>query len=271
MITLTLKEEPAVPLEAESLCPDVMAGLSHEAIGALPVFLGKHQRRLDDFFEVDGEASDELVIRGDASKVKWIGRGMTRGRIAIDGNAGMHLGAYMKGGTIEVSGAASDWVGAEMSGGLIRIAGNAGGQSPGASLEATLFSVARRSGPLRTGSSVPADGTRMARSMRMPGGMTFSASTMALRMRAPLPTRVRSMMMQVSSSASSSMTTSRRSTVRLSRAPLMTQPAPMVECVMRPRSIWADSACSGRAKIGQAALVIRKRGSAPRVSKCASK
>ena len=53
---------------------------------------------------------------------------MTRGRITITGNAGMHLGAYMKGGAIEVSGNASDWVGAEMSGGLIRIGGNAGGQ-----------------------------------------------------------------------------------------------------------------------------------------------
>ena len=57
------------------------------------------------------------------SKVKWIGRGMTRGRITIMGNAGMHLGAYMKGGAIEVSGNASDWLGAEMSGGLIRIRG----------------------------------------------------------------------------------------------------------------------------------------------------
>ena len=53
---------------------------------------------------------------------------MTRGRITIAGNAGMHLGAYMKGGTIEVTGNASDWVGAEMTGGLIRIRGNAGGQ-----------------------------------------------------------------------------------------------------------------------------------------------
>ena len=128
MITLTLKEQPAVPLEAESLCPDVTAGLSHEAICALPVFLGKHQRRLDDFFDIDGEAGDELEIRGDAAKVKWIGRGMTRGRIVVHGNAGMHLGAYMKGGTIEVTGNASDWVGAEMINGSIRIRGNAGGQ-----------------------------------------------------------------------------------------------------------------------------------------------
>ena len=61
-------------------------------------------------------------------KVRWVGRGMSRGRINIVGNVGMHLGAYMKGGTIEVSGSSSDWVGGEMSGGLIRIAGNAGGQ-----------------------------------------------------------------------------------------------------------------------------------------------
>ena len=128
MILLTLKEQPEVPLEAEMLCPDVMAPLRNDAIRELPVYLGKRQRRLDDFFEVEGEASDEIEIRGNAAKVKWIGRRMTRGRITIAGNAGMHLGAYMKGGTIEVSGNVSDWLGAEMSGGLIRVHGNAGGQ-----------------------------------------------------------------------------------------------------------------------------------------------
>jgi len=83
---------------------------------------------VDDFFAVEGEPGDELEIRGDASKVKWIGRDMTRGRITIRGNAGMHLGAYMKGGAIDVSGNAADWTGAEMSGGRIHIGGNAGGQ-----------------------------------------------------------------------------------------------------------------------------------------------
>jgi formylmethanofuran dehydrogenase subunit C len=128
MITLTLKEQPNVPLEAEVLSPDVMAALAHDAIRALPVFLGKRQCRVDDFFDIEGAASDELAIHGDAAKVKWIGRGMTRGSIRIAGNAGMHLGAYMKGGSIEVSGNVSDWLGAEMTGGLIRVGGNAGGQ-----------------------------------------------------------------------------------------------------------------------------------------------
>jgi formylmethanofuran dehydrogenase subunit C len=128
LIILTLKQPPDVPLEAECLSPNLTAQLEHAEIRALPVFLGKRQRRLDEFFEVEGESSESLEIRGDASKVKWIGCGMTRGTINIFGNAGMHLGAYMKGGTIDVSGSASDWVGAEMSGGRIRIAGNAGGQ-----------------------------------------------------------------------------------------------------------------------------------------------
>jgi formylmethanofuran dehydrogenase subunit C len=127
-ITFTLKQQPHVPLEAEALSPDVVAPLGHDEVRALPVVLGKRQYRVDDFFEVEGAGGDELEIRGDAGRVKWIGRGMTRGRIRIVGNAGMHLGAYMKGGEIEVSGNASDWVGAEMKGGLIRIAGNAGGQ-----------------------------------------------------------------------------------------------------------------------------------------------
>jgi len=117
-----------VPLELEVFSPDVIAPLKNDAVRALPVFMGKRQYRLDDFFDVEGDGSDDLEVHGDVGRVKWLGRGMTRGRIRIEGDAGMHLGAYLKGGTIEVAGNTSDWVGAEMSGGLIRIAGNAGGQ-----------------------------------------------------------------------------------------------------------------------------------------------
>ena len=85
MITLTLKEQPNVPLEAEAISPDVMVSLRHDDIRALPIFLGKKQCRLDDFFEVEGESSDELAIHGDVGKVKWIGRAMSRGQITVQG------------------------------------------------------------------------------------------------------------------------------------------------------------------------------------------
>lgn len=168
MITLTLKQQPSVPLEAEFLSPDVMADLAHEAICALPVYLGKRQCRVDEFFDVDGAASDELTIHGDGSKVKWIGRGMTRGRIAIKGNAGMHLGAYMKGGAIEVSGNASDWVGAEMTAGLIRIAGNAGGQA-GAAYRGSMAGM--KGGTIIIGGTAGLEvGMRMKRGIIVIGG-----------------------------------------------------------------------------------------------------
>ncbi|MBX9679746.1 MAG: formylmethanofuran dehydrogenase subunit C [Gemmataceae bacterium] len=125
---LTLKQRPHIPLEAEVLTPDRLAFKTRDEIAALPLVLGKRQVRVDDYFDVEGDGSHELEIHGDVGRVKWIGRGMTRGRIVIRGNAGMHLGAFMSGGAIEVDGNASDWVGGEMRGGLIRVTGNAGGQ-----------------------------------------------------------------------------------------------------------------------------------------------
>src|SRR4030095_14442319 len=128
MITRTLKEAPTVPLEAEVLSPDTIAPLTIDEIRALPVHLGKRQLRVDDFFAVDGQPGDELEIRGDVGRVKWIGRGMTRGLVRIAGHAGMPLGSAMQRGASEGSGNAGDWLGAEMSGGVIRVRGNAGGQ-----------------------------------------------------------------------------------------------------------------------------------------------
>jgi formylmethanofuran dehydrogenase subunit C len=127
-ITLTLKQQPTVPLEAESLSPDVLLELSHDEVCSSVVYHGKRRLRVDDFFEVQGQKSDQLVIHGDLNKVRWIGRAMTRGSVHVQGDVGMHLGAHMTGGKIHVSGNASDWIGAEMKGGLIHVHGNGGGQ-----------------------------------------------------------------------------------------------------------------------------------------------
>lgn len=131
MIRLTLKREPTVPLEAEVLTPDVLCDLSHQDICSLTVYHGKRQLPLQEFFEVEGERSESLHLTGDLSKVRWIGRGMTKGAIEVAGSVGMHLGAYMRGGQIAVDGDAGDWVGAEMKQGWIRISGSAGGQIGG--------------------------------------------------------------------------------------------------------------------------------------------
>ena len=130
-ITLKLKEPPAVPLEAEVLSPSHLADLSHAEICELRLYHGKRQMRVDDFFTVEGERSDQVEIHGDLHRVRLLGRGMDRGHLTIHGSVGMHLGAHMKGGRIDVHGDAGDWIGAEMKNGFIHVHGNGGGQIGG--------------------------------------------------------------------------------------------------------------------------------------------
>ncbi|MCA9188929.1 MAG: formylmethanofuran dehydrogenase subunit C [Planctomycetales bacterium] len=127
-VTFRLRRPPTVPLEAETLTPDVIERLSNAEIRSLIVYHGKRQLPLSEFFDVEGERSDRLELHGDLNKVRWIGRAMSHGSITVHGRVGMHLGAYMRGGEIEVHGDAGDWVGAEMKHGFIRVRGNAGGQ-----------------------------------------------------------------------------------------------------------------------------------------------
>jgi formylmethanofuran dehydrogenase subunit C len=127
MLVLKHKSATSIPIEAECATPDGLAGKSPPEIAKLPVQYGNAEAPLGEFFSVDGDAADQHIrIEGDCRRVKLIGAGMTRGRITIDGNAGMHLGAEMTGGEIEVFGQAGDWVGAEMRGGKIHVHGDAG-------------------------------------------------------------------------------------------------------------------------------------------------
>jgi formylmethanofuran dehydrogenase subunit C len=139
-ITLTLKLPPTIVLEAEVISPDSFAGLSNEEICASIVYHGKRQRRLDEFFEVNGERSEDIELHGDLHRVRMIGRGMSRGAVTVHGNVGMHLGSHMSGGRIEVDGNVGDWVGAEMRGGFIHVRGNAG-QQVGAAYRGSLVGM----------------------------------------------------------------------------------------------------------------------------------
>ena len=125
-VTLRLREPTTIPIEADSICPDHFVGRSQAEIEALPAFHGRRKVTLGDLFTVEGEDSDSILVEGDLRHVKKIGQRMTRGRITLRGDVGLHLGALMRGGEIIVQGNAADWLAAEMRGGLIRVMGNAG-------------------------------------------------------------------------------------------------------------------------------------------------
>ena len=117
-----------IPVEAECITPDNLAGKSLAEIAALPVQHGNAPAPLGEFFTSRATpAIGEVVVEGDCSRVKLVGAGMTSGPAStIRGNVGMHLGAEMTGGEIVVHGNAGDWVGAEMRGGRIHVHGDAG-------------------------------------------------------------------------------------------------------------------------------------------------
>jgi formylmethanofuran dehydrogenase subunit C len=125
-LTLILHTQPAVPLEADAIAPERFEGQSAAQVAATALQYGNQRAQIGDFFNVEGTADGEVRVVGDTSRVKRIGTGMTRGRILIEGDAGMHLGAGMAGGEIRVQGNVGDWAGAEMSGGRITVTGNAG-------------------------------------------------------------------------------------------------------------------------------------------------
>ncbi|MEX2288613.1 MAG: formylmethanofuran dehydrogenase subunit C [Planctomycetaceae bacterium] len=127
-LVLTLTTKTSIPVEVDTLRLEDVRALPAEAVKKTLVQYGNRQVPLAEFFRVSGSAADdnELVWEGDCSHVKLIGNKLSGGRIRVEGNAGMHLGAEMTGGEITVSGNAGDWVGAEMHGGRITVKGNAG-------------------------------------------------------------------------------------------------------------------------------------------------
>ncbi|MCK8517970.1 formylmethanofuran dehydrogenase subunit C [Methanoculleus sp. 7T] len=130
-VTLTIKNQPELYLEADNVTPDAFAGKKAEEIADLPVYVGKEQHRLGDFFEVSGRAGatpkeTKIIVNGDLSRVKYIGMKMTDGEVVVNGNADMYVGAWMQGGKITVNGNVDAFAGTGMKGGDLIINGNAG-------------------------------------------------------------------------------------------------------------------------------------------------
>jgi formylmethanofuran dehydrogenase subunit C len=131
-LTLTLRESPAVPLETEGVTSDRLATLRRSDVEALTVWHGNERAQLADFFAVSGDGDEELRVEGDLGRVKFLGAGMTAGRLTVAGDAGMHTGADLRGGELVVEGDVGDFAGTGMRGGRLVVRGSAGHQLGGA-------------------------------------------------------------------------------------------------------------------------------------------
>ena len=167
-ITLTLRTPLDHAIDAECISPDRFAACDSQQIEHLPVWAGRDQRRLGDYFAVRGERSTEIRIGGDVRRVNGIGAAMSVGRIVVDGSTGSHVGTGMSGGRIDVHGDVGDDAAAGMSGGALHVRGNAGARLaaglPGASRGATGGEV------VIEGSAGDDVGARMRRGLVFIGG-----------------------------------------------------------------------------------------------------
>lgn len=129
-IILTVKRELALPVVADELSPDKLAGKSVEQIRATKIWEGNRQSAIEDIFKVTEKpnGSEETTIRvvGNASKIRKIGFETSSGSVIVEGNAGMYVGEDMTGGSILVTGNAGSWLGMCMKGGRIEVKGNTG-------------------------------------------------------------------------------------------------------------------------------------------------
>jgi formylmethanofuran dehydrogenase subunit C len=130
-VTITMKNPPVLYLEAEVVSPDKFAGKTTEKIAALPVFEGNTTRKLGEYFEVSGQpgttaADTRIVVKGDVSKVKYLGFKMSAGEVVVHGNMDLYAGAWMKGGKMVVKGNVEAFAATAMKGGELVIEGNAG-------------------------------------------------------------------------------------------------------------------------------------------------
>ncbi len=126
-LRLRLLSTAKIPICVEGILPETTIGLSLTETAKLEIGHGNRTVELGQLFDVSKAGmSDELYWEGDLRSVHWIGKGMSTGKLVIEGHAGRHLGSQMRGGSIRVTGNVSDFVGCEMQGGTIQIHGNAG-------------------------------------------------------------------------------------------------------------------------------------------------
>jgi formylmethanofuran dehydrogenase subunit C len=128
---------PQMEAEAPDLLPERLAGMSRQAIGEVPVQVGRRPERLGELFDIDGAPGDELVLEGDLGAFAGVGAGMTTGRMLVAGKTGPSAGAGMRGGRLEIAGDAGARAGEGMTGGVLVVKGSAGDDLGGAGPAAT--------------------------------------------------------------------------------------------------------------------------------------
>ena len=130
-VTITMKNPPALYLEADNVTPDAFAGKTAAQITEIHVHEGNTTSTLGKYFEVSGDAGataadTKIIVKGDVKKVKYLGMKISAGEMVIEGSADQYVGAWMTGGKILAKGNIEAFAATAMRGGELIVEGNAG-------------------------------------------------------------------------------------------------------------------------------------------------
>ena len=125
-LTLTLRQPPPGRVDLSPLLPERLAGQSPAAIGAIALACGNRPLAAGELFDIAAGDAGHLVIAGGSDRFDHVGRGMSSGRITVEGEVGAYAGLAMTGGELRITGNAGFATAAMMRGGLIVIEGDAG-------------------------------------------------------------------------------------------------------------------------------------------------
>lgn len=128
---LTLKQAPALRVDARALQPAALAGLGATEIARLVLPHGRDGVAVGELFDLAPtlEAAGEgpaLELIGDLSRFDRIGWCLGGGRLAVHGRVGHHAGGGMSGGHLTIDGDAGDLVACAMRGGRLDVCGSVG-------------------------------------------------------------------------------------------------------------------------------------------------
>jgi formylmethanofuran dehydrogenase subunit C len=136
-LTFALKKDLQFSINCTALTPNYLTGKTSSEIASLMLNYGNSQLRLDEIFDISGEASNDpaqkIHIKNSNNKLDYLGANMKSGSLCIEGNAGAYLGFGLKQGTIHCHGNTEAFAACNMVNGLIKIDGNTGDFLGGAS------------------------------------------------------------------------------------------------------------------------------------------
>ena len=121
-----LRDPPDMRLDLSPLVPDRLAGLDQAAIERIELGTTRMSRRVGDVFGVHMADCECVAIEGGSPRFDWVGAGMRRGELVLDGEAGLYAGRRMTGGRLRISGRAGGWAASGLRDGTLEIGGDAG-------------------------------------------------------------------------------------------------------------------------------------------------